>query len=117
MRQHQIMDRLIRRFHATAGGVCPDGYILQGSLVRRRLVRETAEGSKVYGPYYLWTRKVRGTTVTRALDAQTANVVRDAIRRYRELVRRLEQTRVLSERIILFFGSGVPKRKRGAQNR
>jgi hypothetical protein len=48
------VNQLVRRFNDTLRYIAPDGYILQGSVVRRHLTRTTARGERQYGPY-LWT--------------------------------------------------------------
>ena len=106
------LNQLIRSFNQQVGKVAPDGYILQGSVVRRNLRRRVRGVSKTYGPYYLWTRKVNNKTVTLALTAEQAQIIRDAIRRNRQLERRLADVRSLSEQIIQAVTPCVAKRKR-----
>jgi hypothetical protein len=106
------LNQLIRSFNQQVGKVAPDGYILQGSVVRRNLRRRVRGVSKTYGPYYLWTRKVNNKTVTLALTAEQAQIIRDAIRRNRQLERRLVDVRSLSEQIIQAVTPCVAKRKR-----
>lgn len=106
------LDQLIRSFNRQVGQVEPDGYILQGSVVRRNLRRRARGVLKTYGPYYLWTRKLNNKTVTRALTPEQAQVIRDAIRRNRQLERRLADLRSLSEQIIQAVTPCVAKRKR-----
>ena len=106
------LNQLIRSFNQQVGKVAPDGYILQGSVVRRNLRRRVRGVSKTYGPYYLWTRKVNNKTVTLALTAEQAQIIRDAIRRNRQLERRLVDVRSLSEQIIQAITPCVAKRKR-----
>jgi hypothetical protein len=106
------LDQLIRSFNRQVGQVEPDGYILQGSVVRRNLRRRARGVLKTYGPYYLWTRKLNNKTVTRALTPEQAQVIRDAIRRNRQLERRLADLRSLSEQIIQAVTPCVAKCKR-----
>jgi len=75
------LDQLIRSFNRQVGQVEPDGYILQGSVVRRNLRRRARGVLKTYGPYYLWTRKLNNKTVTRAL---TPNRRRSSAMRFAE---------------------------------
>ena len=104
------VDQLVRQFNDRIQHVALDGYILQGSVVRRHLTHTTAKGKKEYGPYYLWTRKRQGKTVSIALDKEQAHLIRDAIGRQRALDRRLAELRALSEQIIRVITTGVTTR-------
>jgi hypothetical protein len=106
------LNQLIRSFNLRVGEIAPDGYILQGSVVKRNLRRQARGVLKTYGPYYLWTRKFNSKTVTRALTAEQAKIIRDAIRRNSELERRLADLRSLSEQIIQAVTPCVAKRRR-----
>jgi len=106
------LNQLIRSFNKQAGKVEPGGYILQGSVVKRNLRRRARGVFKTYGPYYLWTRKVDNKTFTRALTTEQAQIIRDAIRRNRQLEQRLDDLRCLSGQIIEAITPCVAKRKR-----
>jgi spermidine synthase len=106
------LNQLIRSFNQQVGKVEPEGYILQGSVVRRNLRRRARGVIKTYGPYYLWTRKVNNKTVTRALTIEQARIIRDAIRRNHKMEQRLADLRYLSEQIIESITPCVAKRKR-----
>jgi len=106
------LNRLISNFNQQVGGIQPEGYILQGSVVRRKLQRRVGTVLKTYGPYYLWTRKINGKTITVALTDEQARIIRQAINRNRELEQRLDQLRSLSEQIIIAISPCVAKRKR-----
>ena len=82
---------------ATLGGA---GFALPGTLLERRIrcgkpgcrcAADDAAG--LHGPYYQWTRKVNGKTVTRLLSAAQMERYRDWFanaRRIRELTGELE---------------------------
>jgi hypothetical protein len=106
------MHMLAKQFNECAREARAEGYILKGSVVRRHLVRGRGEEEKRYGPYYLWTRKEGGKTVTVALDKAQALAIRDAITRLRQLDRQLAKLRALSERILFLVSDGVPRRNR-----
>ena len=106
------LNHLIRSFNQQAGEVQPEGYILQGSVVRRNLQRRAGGVIKTYGPYYLWTRKINNKTVTQALTAEHAHIIREAIRRNRQLEKRLNRLRTLSEQIIRAVSPFVARRNR-----
>ena len=80
--------------------------------IRRKLQRRVGTVLKTYGPYYLWTRKINGKTITVALTDEQARIIRQAINRNRELEQRLDQLRSLSEQIIIAISPCVAKRKR-----
>jgi len=106
------VNQLIRRFNRQVAEVQPDGYILQGSVVRRYLRRQVGGALKTYGPYYLWTRKINNKTVTQALSAEQAQLIRQAIHRNHQLERHLKQLRSTSEQIIRAITPCVATRKR-----
>lgn len=106
------LNNLIRAFNRQLEDVYPEGYILQGSVVRRKLQRRVGTTLKSYGPYYLWTRKMNGKTVTLALTKEQAQTIRQAISRNRKVVQRLDRLRSLSEQIIMTLCPCVTRRKR-----
>ena len=106
------LNQLIRSFNRQVSNVQPEGYILQGSVVRRNLQRWVGDELKTYGPYYLWTRKINNKTVTQALTAEQARIIREAIQRNRKLEQRLARLRSLSEQIIQAVSPSVVKRNR-----
>jgi hypothetical protein len=108
------LDGWIRRFNTQMDQLRPEGYVLQGSVMKRYLQRPTRRGSKTCGPYFLWTRKIRRKTVTRALTAEQAQIIREAIRRNRLLEQRVAKLRALSELIIYAVTPCVARRKRVA---
>ena len=76
------------------------GFALPGTLIERRThcgkpnCRCTADPPRPHGPYWQWTRKVAGKTVTRRLTPDQIERYRPWIendRRIRELLARLEQ--------------------------
>lgn len=106
------LNHLVRSFNRQVDVARPEGYILQGTVVRRKLNRRVGGLLKTYGPYYLWTRKIKNKTVTVALTDQQAKIIQEAIRRNRRLEQRLARLRLLSERIVAAVGPCVARRKR-----
>jgi len=106
------LSRLVRLFNERVRDARPEGYILHGSVVRRHLVRRFGNRQRRYGPYYLWTRKIDGKTVTLALSKEQAAVIAEAVARNRTLDRRLADIRTLSEMIIRAITPSVPTRRR-----
>jgi len=79
------------------------GPIQVGTITRRmdRRRSTTAPGGWVErGPYYQWTWKERGKTVTRNLSAQQARVYGNAIKNQRKMEKILLQMRELSLKIL-----------------
>jgi len=81
---------------AALGGA---GFALPGSLAERRIrcgkpgCRCATDPTQLHGPYFSWTRKVNGRTVTRLLSAAQMERYRDWFanaRRIRDLAGELE---------------------------
>lgn len=106
------LNQLLLAFNRQVDEMPPEGYILQGSIVRRKLKRRIGSVLKSYGPYHMWTRKINGKTVTVALTDEQAQAIRQAINRNRQLEQRLDRLRSLSEQIIIAISPCVAKRKR-----
>jgi hypothetical protein len=106
------LNRLIRRYKKQVSNAQPDGYILQGTVVKRYLKRRVAGVLKRYGPYYLWTRKINNKTKTQALTDEQAQIVQEVINRNRQLELHLDSLRSISEQIIWDVTPCVAKRKR-----
>jgi len=75
-------------------------YILRGSVIRRYMrcgsvaCRCHAKEPKLHGPYYDWTRKVRGKTVSTRLTEEQARTVKRWIgnmRRFDRVVSEMEK--------------------------
>jgi len=79
--------------------------IRRGSLVRRFMpcgkagCRCQASPPELHGPYYQWTRKVRGKTVTVRLTPAQAKLLREWITNGRRLDRILRQMEAVSRRM------------------
>ena len=106
------LNRLIRTFNSLSDDLPPKGYILNGSVVSHHLHRTIRGEHKKYGPYYIWTRKIKGKTVTRALTEEQATIIKESIERNREMEKRLAELRSVSEKIIFSLSHSVRKRKR-----
>jgi len=75
--------------------------VLQGSAVLQRYQRKTKSGIKQCGPYHLWTRKVRGKTVTVSLTKEQYQEVGHAIATRRKIDKLLKEMQRLSQRMLL----------------
>ena len=78
------------------------GYICTGSIttVYRKCGRSYCYCAKdpkaVHGPYYVWTRKVKGKTVTRNLTDEQARLCRECIQNLRNLESVIEKMKRLT---------------------
>ncbi len=105
---------LRRRYARLAARMARLGLVLQGTITERTIVRPARADPrrpKVYGPYYQWTWKQEGKTVTVNLTASQARAFQRAIDNHRKLSDLLRQMRVLSRQILEATTVGVKKRK------
>ena len=103
-----------RRFEALAARLAKTGWMVQGSVQARRRGAAAAgtAGSKRYGPYYQWSFKRDGKTVTVQLSPAQAQAFARAVTENRRIERLLARLRVLSEQFLTATIQGVPKRNR-----
>jgi len=98
-----------------AARLAEPGLLLQGTISTVRRRRPNPAGgakTKLYGPYYQWTWKEAGKTVTVNLAPGQRRAFRRAIRNQRQLETTLATLRDLSRRILDLTTQGVPKRNR-----
>ena len=80
-------------------------FIRRGSVVRRFMpcgkagCRCQATPPKLHGPYYQWTRKVRGKTVTVRLTRQEATLIKKWIANGSQLTKIVTQMEKVSMRV------------------
>lgn len=110
----QELEKMRRRHARLAARLSRIGLIVQGTITERTIEREEKSQpgkTKTYGPYYQWTFKDKGKTVTVNLSkAQIARFKR-AIENNRTLENILEEMRETSRRIMESSTLGVKKRK------
>jgi len=107
------------RYEALKRAVLDIALIRRGSLVRRFMpcgkpgCRCQARPPQLHGPYYQWTRKVRGTTVTVRLGPGEARVLKEWIRNGRRLDKIVGEMERVSYRITerLLRGARVARLK------
>ena len=92
------------RHRAALATLATLGLVLRGSIARR-LTRCgppvspcPAAPPMLHGPYYIWTRKVAGTTVTAQLTPEDAALCKDWNRNMRQLDRTVRQLQALGLR-------------------
>jgi len=94
-----------RRYEALKRTVRTLGPIRRGSLVRRFMPCGKpgcccqASPPELHGPYYQWTRKVRGKTMTVRLTREEARLFEEWISNGRQLDRIVAQMETVSLRI------------------
>ena len=96
----QRLDGYRRRYHELAAQVADVGYIAAGSITRRYTrcgtpsCRCHADPPQMHGPYWQWSAKVDGKTVTRRLSQAEAHLYQEWIandRRLRLLIRQMRE--------------------------
>ena len=110
----QRYERLLRRHQTLRHSLSELGLTLQGTVLRRSIVRDDPGHPgrvKNYGPYYQWTRKVEGRTVIQNLTASQASTYGLAIRENRKLEKTICEMRAISLKILELTTEGVQKRK------
>jgi hypothetical protein len=88
--------------------------ILVGTITERTILREDPNRpgeKKSFGPYYQWTFKEAGKTVTVNLSAEQVKPFQKAIDRNRLMEMTAEELRVISRQILEATTVGVVKRK------
>jgi hypothetical protein len=97
-------DPLRKQYQALKRSLSAVGYFRRGSLVRRFTFCGKpgcacqASPPAPHGPYYQWTRKVRGKTVTVRLSHEEADLMREWIAMGRQLDRIIARMERLSAR-------------------
>ena len=94
------LTKLRQEYEVTKAQIQVLDYVVPGSVQKRLYscgkpyCRCVLEGI-LHGPYYQWTRKIKGKTVTVNLDPESAKKVKEWIqnnRKLRKLCQRLEKT-------------------------
>ena len=109
------LDAARRRYARLMARLAKLGLVLQGTITPRTIVRGDPQepgGQTSYGPYYQWTYKRQGKTVTVNLSATQAKLYQRAIDEHRKLETLLEDIRITSLQILEATTHGVRKRKR-----
>jgi len=89
------------------------GLVAQGTITPRLITKPDPSDrrkKKSYGPYYQWTMKTKGRTVTINLSPSQAREFKKAIANNKKLENTLSQMRELSLQILNASTVGVPRR-------
>ncbi len=99
-----------KRYQALKLAIADVGLIRRGSLVSRYIpcgkpgCRCQAKPPQLHGPYYQWTRKVKGKTITVRVQPSEATLLKEWIRngrQFRRLVGEMERVALrLTERLL-----------------
>ena len=93
------------RYNVLKQSIAEIGPIRRGSVMRRLMpcgragCRCQATPPKLHGPYYDWTRKVKGKTVTVRLTKEEADLLREWIANGRKLNKIVAQMEKVSLRV------------------
>lgn len=99
------------RYEKYAHSLAAIGPICQGTVIKRNDVRQRGGKTKTYGPYYLWTRKREGKTLSIAISQQQHDLLKQAIDNQNKMDKILARMRALTQQIIFANTPGVKKRK------
>jgi hypothetical protein len=105
---------LRQRYRKLARQLAKTGLILQGTITERTITRPDPahpEQNKDYGPYYQWTWKRQGKTVTVNLTAAQAKRCQKAIDEHRKIEKTLDEMEALSWTILEQTTKSVVRRK------
>ncbi len=108
------LEKMRRRHVRLAQALARIGLIAQGTITERTIEREDKGRpgkTKSYGPYYQWTFKDQGKTVTVNLSKAQVAPFNRAIENHRRLEKILAEMRELSRNILERSTQGVKKRK------
>jgi len=109
------IEELFARYELLKQQLAGTDLIVQGTILERTITRNdpnSSDGKKTYGPYYQWTFKKLGKTVTVNLSASQAVDYHNAIDNNKILVETINEMRQLSELILKTTTDGVRKRKK-----
>jgi hypothetical protein len=108
------MDPLKKKLERLKRSLLALGPVLQGTILPRVIRREDPERPghpKDYGPYYQWTRKLRGRTVIQNLTPSQAKTYGRAIRENQKLETSIAEWRATSLKLLESTTQGVQKRR------
>ena len=94
------------------------GFVCKGSMVRRHMpcgqprCRCAKGPDHWHGPYYQWTRKVKGKTVTVRLTLEEAELMSSYVRNDRQLRRIVAQMRAISLGVVQAQVKAVSRRRK-----
>jgi hypothetical protein len=90
---------LKRRYTQLADQLSRMGAVLPGTITERRILGQASKKQvdrKKYGPYYQWTRKVNGKTITVNLSEAQVDLFQKAIDNNRKIEQILSEMKQIS---------------------
>ena len=113
MKNNNLSNSQISRYENLKNKLGNMGIILQGTITPRTITRDNPKKpgrKKVFGPYYQWTFKVKGKTITVNLSASQAKFYQRAINNYRKMRNITQKMKDISLEICENSSVGVIKR-------
>ena len=114
MTENKQMEALRKRYERLASGLAKLGPILQGTITERTIAKKDPQNpaiTRTIGPYYQWTFKNKGKTVTVNLAAAQVKLFQSAIDANRKVEEILNQMREVSRQLLEASTQGVKRRK------
>lgn len=114
MENKKSVQRMNQRYARLTAQIAKLGAVLQGTITQRNVEREDPQHpgkTKSYGPYFQWTFKRSGKTVTVNLTRPQAKTYQRAINNQRKLDKTTQEMRDLSLKILEATTRGVKRRK------
>jgi len=112
MSENKKLIQMQKKMDKLRGKLAATGFLLQGTIAERNIQRGTGSKKKNYGPYYQWTFKEDGKTVTVNLSPSQVGEFQKAIDNNKEAEAALEKMRNLSREILDISTPGVIRRKK-----
>lgn len=119
MEKEKKLEALRGRYVQGQRRLARTAWILKGTITRRTIQRQDPQNprkQKAYGPYYQWTWKSKGKTVTVNLKPSQAKAYQEAIGNNQALEKTLKEMRVLSLKVLEATFPGVKKRRSRRKN-
>jgi len=114
MKKNTDVEKMEKRYLRLTTRLAKLGPVIQGTITERTILREDPKEpgtQRAYGPYYQWTFKQHGKTVTVNLSPSQAKAYQRAINNHRKLEETTQKMRELSQQILEKTTTGVVKRK------
>lgn len=116
MEREENLKKMMKSMRKLKSKLIRSGLIVQGTITERRIERKRRRGDRKksnaeYGPYYQWTFKRNGKTVTVNLSGKQEKAFRKAIDENKNVESIISEMRYLSLEILNLKTEGVKKRK------
>ena len=117
MEREENLKKMMKSMRKLKSKLIRSGLIVQGTITERRIERKRQRGDRKksnaeYGPYYQWTFKKDGKTVTVNLSPGQVGEFQKAIDNNKEVEAAMEEMRNLSREILDLSTPGAIRRKK-----